>query len=254
MKPTRLPVLLSLLCMAASQPVQARINNIILVHGAFTDGSAWQEVIDRLQTRGYHVTAVQNPLTSLKDDVAATERVIDRQQGEVVLVGHSWAGAVIAQAGNNPKVKKLVFLSALAPDSGESVTSLLTRLNAPMADMRPDKNGLIWLDDPDAYQRTMANDLPLKRVKLLTATQQPIAVNAFSEKIEHAAWREKPSWYLITEDDRALSPSVQQQLVGAMNATVLRIKSNHMSMISHPDAVSQFIEQATQTDAKETKK
>ncbi len=141
MKPTRLPVLLSLLCMAASQPVQARINNIILVHGAFTDGSVWQEVIDRLQTRGYRVTAVQNPLTSLKDDVAATERVIDRQQGEVVLVGHSWAGAVIAQAGNNPKVKKLVFLSALAPGSGESVTSLLTRLNAPMADMRPDNNG-----------------------------------------------------------------------------------------------------------------
>ena len=170
----------------------------------------------------------------------------------MVLVGHSWAGAVIAQAGNNPKVKKLVFLSALAPGSGESVTSLLTRLNAPMADMRPDNNGLIWLDD--AYQRTMANDLPLKRVKLLTATQQPIAANAFSEKVKHAAWREKPSWYLITEDDRALSPGVQQQLAGAMNATVLRIKSSHMSMISHPDAVSQFIERATQTDAKETKK
>lgn len=254
MKPTRLPVLLTLLCLAASQPVQARINNIVLVHGAFTDGSVLQAVIGRLQSRGYHVTAVQNPLTSLKDDVAATERVIDRQQEDVVLVGHSWAGAAIAQAGNNPKVKKLVFLSALAPDSGESVAVLLTRLNAPMADMRPDKQGFIWLDDPVAYQRVMANDLPLKRVKMLTATQQPIAAGAFSEKVEHAAWREKPSWYLLTEADRALSPGVQKQLAGAMHATVMRIKSSHMSMISHPDAVSQFIEQATQPDVKEMKK
>ncbi|GAB7216917.1 hypothetical protein OS42_35290 [Dickeya oryzae] len=141
----------------------AKIKNIVLVHGAFADGSSWSAVTTRLQGMGYHVTAVQNPLTSLADDVGATERVLQRQQGDVLLVGHSWAGAVVTQAGNAPNVRGLVYLSALVPDSGESVAELLQRLHAPMEGMTADSNGLIWLDNPDQYQAVMAGDVPLKK-------------------------------------------------------------------------------------------
>lgn len=143
------------------------VKNIVLVHGAFTDGSSWSEVTERLQQKGFHVTSVQNPLTSLADDVTATERVLARQQGDVLLVGHSWAGAVVTQAGNAPRVRGIVYLSALVPDSGESVSGLLTRLDAPMGGMTPDKNGLIWLDSPADFRHVMATDVPEKKVKLL---------------------------------------------------------------------------------------
>nr|WP_313553179.1 alpha/beta hydrolase [Raoultella terrigena] len=174
------------LLLAYLSPLRAEepdIKNIVLVHGAFTDGSIWSAVIPLLQADGYHVTAVQNPLTSLQDDVTATERVLARQQGDTLLVGHSWAGAVITQAGNAPNVKGLVYLSALVPDSGESVSQALARLHAPMDGMTADNNGLFWLDDADDFYRVMANDLPLSQARLLAATQQPIAAGAFMEKV-----------------------------------------------------------------------
>ncbi len=129
------------------------IKNIVLVHGAFADGSCWSAVISLLQERGYHVSAVQNPLTSLRDDVTATERVLERQKGNVLLVGHSWAGAVITQAGNASNVRGLVYLSALVPDSNQSVSDALARFHAPMTGMEADKNGLIWLDEPEFFHR-----------------------------------------------------------------------------------------------------
>jgi pimeloyl-ACP methyl ester carboxylesterase len=138
------------------------IKNIVLVHGAFADGSCWSAVISLLQERGYHVSAVQNPLTSLRDDVTATERVLERQKGNVLLVGHSWAGAVITQAGNASNVRGLVYLSALVPDSNQSVSDALARFHAPMTGMEADKNGLIWLDEPEFFHQVMANELSIK--------------------------------------------------------------------------------------------
>lgn len=238
-----------ILCLLLSSlvPLMAEgsgIKNIVLVHGAFTDGSSWSAVIALLQARGYHVTAVQNPLTSLSDDVVATERVLARQTGDVLLVGHSWAGAVITQAGNAPNVKGLVYLSALVPDSGESVADALARRHAPMDGMTADNNGLIWLDDAKAFHQVMANDIPERQVRRLAAAQQPIAASAFTDKVQIAAWRSKPSWYLITENDKALNPAVQASFAREAGADVSRLHSGHLSMISHPDAVVALIAKA----------
>ena len=239
-----LAFVLSVFMASATYAQEAKINNIVLVHGAFADGSSWSAVTARLQALGYHVTAVQNPLTSLHDDVAATLRVIKRQQGDVLLVGHSWAGAVITQAGNDPAVKGLVYLSALIPASGESVNDLLQSLNAPMEGLKPDRDGLIWLDDPTLFHDVMANDVSDKKSRLLSAVQQPIAAQAFTEKVQQAASKTKPSWYLLTESDNALRPGIQETLAHDTGATLLRIPSSHMSMISHPDAVAAFIDNA----------
>lgn len=238
-------ILSPLMRIVAPQPAEElKIRNIVLVHGAFADGSSWSAVIRLLQSRGYHVTAVQNPLTSLKDDVTATERVLTRQTGDVLLVGHSWAGAVITQAGNHPKVKGLVYLSALIPDSGESVADALDRLQAPMEEMTADGNGLIWLDNPDIFRHVMANDIPEPQVRVLAATQQPISGSAFGDKVGEAAWRNKPAWYLIAENDHALPPEVQAHFARQTGANVSRINSSHMSMVSQPEYVANLIELA----------
>lgn len=228
----------------ASASAAPGVRHIVLVHGAFADGSSWRPVIERLQRKGYQVTAVQNPLTSLADDVAATRRVLARQQGGVVLVGHSWAGAVITEAGNASNVRALVYLSALVPDAGESVADLLARLNAPMEGLSPDTQGLLWLDDPAAYRHLMAADVPEPAARLLAATQQPIAARAFGDKVTAAAWRTLPSWYLVTENDQALQPAVQRAMARAIGATTVAVKSSHMSLVRRPDAVAALIERA----------
>ena len=227
-----------------AKEVQHPIKNIVLVHGAFADGSSWSEVITALQRKGYHVTAVQNPLTSLSDDVAATRRVLARQSGDVILVGHSYAGAVVTEAGNADNVKGIVYLSALVPDSGESVSDLLTRLKAPMDGLKPDTEGLIWLDDPVAYRNVMAGDVPEPRARILAATQVPISVSAFEGKVSRAAWHGKPTWYLVTEEDHALKTPVQRELAQQIGARVTSLKSSHMSLVSHPGAVANLIDRA----------
>ncbi|KAF1020866.1 MAG: Pyrethroid hydrolase [Paracidovorax wautersii] len=231
----------------AVQPPAGAVRNIVLVHGAFADGSSWSAVVKALQRKGYRVTAVQNPLTSLADDVAATRRVLARQQGPVLLVGHSWAGAVITEAGNADNVKGLVYLSALVPDSGESVVDLLARLNAPMEGLQPDAQGLVWLDDPEAYRQVMAGDVAPARARVLAATQQPISASAFSGRISQAAWHGKPSWYLLTTQDNALAPRVQRRIASDIGAHVQSLASSHMSMISRPRAVADFIGQAARS-------
>lgn len=242
----KLAISLGLLLFASVQPIAeaAKIKNIVLVHGAFADGSSWSSVTAKLQGMGYHVTAVQNPLTSLADDVKATDNVLQRQQGDVLLVGHSWAGAVVTQAGNASNVRGIVYLSALVPDSGESVADLLQRLQAPMEGMAPDSNGLIWLDNPEQFRAVMAGDVPLKKVRALTAVQQPIAAKAFGDKVQHAAWKDKPTWYLLTENDNALNSSIQKKISDHIGAKVMSISSSHMSLVSHPDAVANFIDSA----------
>ena len=246
---SRLALALGLSLLFSSYPAMAAgtdgtVRNIVLVHGAFADGSSWSSVIERLSAMGYHVTAVQNPMTSLEDDVLATQRVLRRQQGNVLLVGHSWAGAVITQAGNAFNVKGLVYLSALVPDSGESAADLLQRLNAPMTGLTPDEDGLVWLDNPAQFHQVMAADLSMKKAQMLASVQQPIAAACFAGKVQHAAWHDKPSWYLQTIGDNALLPSVQQAIVKQIGAKTLSIRSSHLSLISHPDTVAKFIDQA----------
>ncbi|WP_414647772.1 alpha/beta fold hydrolase [Dyella sp.] len=227
----------------ANQPIR----NVVLVHGAFADGSSWSDVIALLQRDGYHATAVQNPLTSLADDVTATQRVLARQHGDVILVGHSWAGAVVTEAGNAANVKGIVYLSALVPDSGESVNTLLDRLRSPMTGMKPDEYGLIWLDDPAAFKHVMAGDVRDDRVKLLASVAPPIATATFDGKITHAAWRDKPTWYLVTNGDHALPTPVQRKMADQIGAHRITLASSHMSLISHPKDVVRLIEQAAAT-------
>lgn len=218
--------------------------SIVLVHGAFADGSSWADVITALQARGCRVAAVQNPLTSLADDVAATRAVVERQPGKVLLVGHSWGGVVVTEAGNLPQVQGLVYLSAMVPDHQESASAMLSRLGAKMADMAPDRDGRIWLDDPGAYGKVMAADVPASRVQVLAATQQPIAARAFGEAVSHAAWHDKPSWYLMTANDQALPFAVQRKLTEQIKAGSVVLQSSHMSLISQPQQVAEFIARA----------
>lgn len=232
---------------AGAAPAEPPVRHIVLVHGAFADGSSWSPVIEILQRKGYLVTAVQNPLTSLADDVAATRRVLQRQNGGVILVGHSWAGAVVTEAGNADNVKGLVYLSALVPDAGESVADLLGRLHAPMDGLTPDADGLIWLDDPSVYREVMAADVPAWKARLLAATQQPIAARAFGDKLTQAAWQAKPSWYLVTENDKALQPRVQRLLAQHIGARTVVLKSSHMSLVSHAREVAALIERAARS-------
>lgn len=229
---------------AMAEPAHPPIRNIVLVHGALTDGSSWAPVIARLQNMGYHVTAVQNRLVSLADDVSSTEKVLKRQDGDVLLVGHSWGGVVITQAGNAANVKGLVYLTAMAPDSGESMHDLLDRLNAPMKGVAPDADGLIWMDNVDQFHQFMAADVPLKKVRELIAVQQPIAAASMMEKVQHAAWHDKPSWYLQATDDKAIMPAVQKTMAQQLGAKVASIPSSHMVMISHPKAVADLIDRA----------
>ncbi len=236
---------------AAATPAPApAIRNIVLVHGALTDGTSWSPLVVKLQAMGYHVSAVQNPLSSLAADVKATERVLRRQDGNVLLVGHSWGGAVISQAGNAANVKGLVYLSALAPDSGESVHDLMTAINTPMNGLSPDQDGMIWMDDPARFRQFMAADVPMTKVKELVAAQQPIAATTLGEKVEHAAWRDKPTWYLKADNDQALPAAVQQTIAQRMGAHLVSVRSSHMSYLSHTDAVAKLIDQAARESAK----
>lgn len=238
---------LSILTLNSQSTNAASVKNIVLVHGAFADGSSWSLVSEKLQKLGYHVTSVQNPLSSLEADVEATKNVIERQKGDVLLVGHSWGGVVVTEAGNLPQVKGIVYLSALVPNSQESASDLLIRLKAPMEGLEPDQNGLIWLDDFKKFQKIMANDIPTKQVKLLASVQQAIAAKVFNEKISQAAWHVKPTWYLITTNDKALNSHIQELISKQANSKITRIKSGHMSLISHPEQVTKLIDSAAKS-------
>lgn len=231
---------------ATAAPVQG-LPTIVLVHGAFADGSSWSGVIGALQHQGYRVTAVQNPLTSLADDVAATRRVLERQRGDVLLVGHSWGGAVVTESGNADNVKGIVYLSALVPDTGESVGTLLARLKAPMEGLQPDAHGLVWLDDAEAYQHVMAADVPLAKVRQFAAVQQPMTAAAFDDTVTQAAWHRKPTWYLITDNDNALRPDVQRAIAKQIGATSISIASSYLSLVAQPAKVAEFIARAARS-------
>ncbi|MFM0370897.1 alpha/beta fold hydrolase [Paraburkholderia aspalathi] len=227
-------------------PITGPVRNVVLVHGAFVDGSSWNGVVAKLQQKGYHVSSVQNPLTSLADDVAATRRVLARQDGPTILVGHSWGGVVITEAGANaPNVAGLVYVAAIAPDLHESTMDLMKRAApAPAGQaITADSTGFLWLDR-SKYHADFAADVPENLTRVLSAAQQPISARAFSETVSQVAWREKPSWYIVTTRDRAISPEVEQFMANRMGAKIVPISSSHLVPVSHAGAVADVIDRA----------
>lgn len=215
---------------------------IVLVHGAYADGSSWSRVIPLLQAKGYHVVAVQNPTTSLADDVAATERVLKQQTGSVVLVGHSWAGVVITQAGNDARVKALVYVDASAPDSGQSISDAAAAFPAePGAGAGiKDENGFLTLPDA-AVARYFAQDLSPAEQGVVSATQIPWFIGCLSDKVTKAAWRDKPSWWVIGENDHMIAPGLQAKMAAGIKAKVTTIPTSHLSILVDPKAVTAVI-------------
>ena len=219
--------------------------NVVLVHGGFVDGSGWQGVYDALTPDGYRVAVVQNPTMSLEDDVAVTRRVIDGLDGPVVLVGHSYGGAVITEAGLHDKVTALVYVCAFGPDKGESVNTLIAGFPAdgPQPPILPPRDGFLFLDR-DKFHASFAGDLPAGLAAFMADSQVPWGVNALGGTISEAAWRIKPSWYLVTTEDRMIPPSAQRAMSERTGATVTEVSASHSVYVSHPAAVADLIRQA----------
>jgi len=220
---------------------------VVLVHGAWADGSTWREVIVRLQARGLHVVAVQNQLNSLADDAAAVARALEPITAPVVLVGHSWGGTVITQAGVSNKVVALVYVAAFAPDVGESTNDL--QANAPPPGYVPllqlDSAGYLWFPQAQMPQ-WFAQDLPAPGAALIAAAQNPIRATAFGDKVDEAAWRSKPSWYLLTTRDRMIAPELQRQMSARMQAAVRTVDSSHVPFASQPRETTAVILEAVE--------
>jgi pimeloyl-ACP methyl ester carboxylesterase len=223
----------------------AGIKNIVLVHGGFVDGSGWSQVYRGLRKDGYNVAIVQNPTTSLAEDVAATKLVISQQSGTVILVGHSYGGAVISEAGNDPRVKGLVYIAAFAPDKGESVQSLIANPlpGAPVPPLLPPQNGFLFLDRAK-FAEAFAGDVPPAEAAFMADSQVPWSVNALSGAVSEPAWKHKHSWYLITSEDRMIPPPAQREMAKRAGSTVVESKASHAVYVSRPQAVIKLIEQA----------
>ncbi|MFG1461619.1 alpha/beta hydrolase [Xanthobacter sp. DSM 24535] len=229
--------------MAATEaPAKAR--NIVLAHGLFADGSCWSEVIARLQAAGLNATAVQNPLTTLPEAVASAQRVLDRQDGPTVLVGHSFSGMIVSEVGVHPKVSALVYVAARAPDAGEDYAALAKTYPTP-----PASAGIVFDGDEgrlteEAFLRDFAGDLPEAKAKVLYAVQEPFHKALLAGKTTQAAWRSKPSFYAVSTEDRTINPDLERFMAKRMGAKTIEVKSSHLSLISHPDEISKLILQA----------
>ena len=221
------------------------LKNVVLVHGGFVDGSGWQAVHDLLARDGYRVAVVQNPTLSLEDDVAVTRRVIDGLDGPVVLVGHSYGGAVITEAGLHDKVAALVYIAAFAPDKGESVNTLIAGFPAggPQPPILPPQDGFLFLDR-GKFAASFAGDLPAGQAAFMADSQVPWGVNALGGTISEAAWRIKPSWYLVAGDDRMIPPPAQRAMSERAGPTVTEAPGSHSIYLSQPAAVAALITQA----------
>jgi pimeloyl-ACP methyl ester carboxylesterase len=225
--------------------------NVVLVHGAWADGSCWSGVIPMLQEAGCNVTAVQLPLTSLEDDVATTNRVLNMQKGPTILVAHSYGGVVVTMAGNsNPNVKGLVYISAFAPDKGETTKGLTSAEPQPAGAeaFRPDDYGFVWLDR-DGFVKFFASDVERKQARILASVQKPVAASNFlsEEPLGEPAWKSLPSWYLVAEQDQIIPPDAQRLMAQRMGANISSIAASHVAMISHPKEVAQLIMDAVKT-------
>jgi len=223
----------------------SRVDNVVLVHGGFVDGSGWQSVYNLLRERGYGVGIVQNPTVSLAGDAEATRQIIDVQDGPVVLVGHSYGGAVITEAGNNDNVAALVYVAAFVPDRGESVNTLIGTFpqGGPQPPILPPQDGFLFLDR-EKFHASFAGDLPAEQAAFMADSQVPWGVDALGGSITQAAWRTKPSWYLVATDDRMIPPPAQRSMSERAGSTVVETAGSHAIYVSQPSAVVSLIEGA----------
>jgi pimeloyl-ACP methyl ester carboxylesterase len=230
---------------AAEQPAP-KVRNAVLVHGLFADGSCWSEVIARLQEAGINATAVQNPLTTLEESVAAAQRALAQQDGPTVLVGHSFSGMIVTEAGVDPKVASLVYVAARAPDAGEDYTELAKRFPAP-----PASAGIVWSGEygqlsEAAFLRDFAGDVPTAKARVLYAVQTPFKRSLVAGKTTYAAWRSKPSWYAVSTEDRTINPDLERFMAKRMGAKTIEVKASHLSLISQPGTIAKLILEAAQ--------
>ena len=221
-----------------------KVKNIVLVHGFWMDASSYSEVISTLLAEGYEVVAVQNPLTSLADDIAATQRALNRIEGECILVGHSWGGMVISEVGNDERVSGLVYIAALAPDTGESMIDLMSKYETGSASQDfHEQEGFIWISKA-GVQKTLAADISAEQSALIYSTQTPASTSLLEAKIDLPAWKNKPSWYIVANNDKALTPELQHNLAKRMKAKTIVLESSHVPMISRAKEVLEVIREA----------
>lgn len=234
----------SLLSHPARAQGAASARNVVLVHGLFADGSCWSEVIPRLQADGFNVTSVQNPLNTLDEAVAVTRKVLARQDGPTVLVGHSFSGVIVSEVGVDPKVSALVYVAARAPDTGEDYAELAKAYPTPAA-----VAGIVFDGDEGrlteaAFLRDFAGDLPEARAKVLYAVQEPFRKALTAARTTQAAWHSKPSFYAVSTEDRTINPELERFMAKRMNAKTIEVKASHLSMISHPQEIADLIREA----------
>ncbi|WP_246691025.1 alpha/beta fold hydrolase [Neorhizobium alkalisoli] len=221
---------------------------VVLVHGAWADGSSWRRVIPFLLDNDIPVVAVQNPTTSLSHDVAATRRILNGIEGPIVLVGHSWGGAVITEAGNDPKVKALVFVAALPPSQGQSVGDLVASYTPPpgLSHIVDDGDGFLRMG-VDGWINDVGQDLPEKENRVLSVVQTPLAKGTFGDKITKAAWRAKPNWYVVSTSDRVVSVELQRELASRLDAKITELDASHLSLLSQPQQIAAVIRDAVES-------
>ncbi|KXF78120.1 hydrolase [Paramesorhizobium deserti] len=227
---------------ATAKPVQAR--NVVLVHGLFADGSCWLDVLARLQGHGLNTTSVQNPLTTLEESVESAKRVLDRQDGPTVLVGHSFGGMLVSEAGVHPNVSALVYIAARAPDAGEDFPALANTFPKPPASAGILFDGQEGRLGEEAFLRDFAGDLPAEKAKLLYAVQQPFQKKLLAGRTTQAAWRFKPSFFAVSTDDRTINPELQRFLAKRMGAKTIELEASHLSIVSRPDEVANLVLEA----------
>jgi pimeloyl-ACP methyl ester carboxylesterase len=220
-----------------------QIKNVVLVHGAFADGSGWEPVAQILMNDGYKVSVVQHPETSYADDQKYTKAAIDAMGGPVVLVGHSYGGSVITEAGNHPNVKALVYIAAFALDAGESCASIEAAVPQASKAFKPDTNGNWWIEQ-EHFAADFAADLPKDQAQFMAISQVPISTEAFTHKVTNPAWKTKPTWYMVATEDRSINPEQERMMAKRAHATTVEVKASHVAYMSHPKEAAKLIEEA----------
>ena len=231
------------LAMSVAASASAAIKNVVLVHGAFADGSGWDAVANILRKDGYKVSVVQHPETSYADDQKYTKAAIDAMDGPVVLVGHSYGGSVITEAGNHPKVQALVYIAAFALDEGESCASIEQAVPQASTAFKADSSGNWWIE-PEHFAADFAADIPKEKAEFMAIAQVPISTDAFTHKVTSPAWKNKPTWYIVASDDRSINPIQERMMAKRAKAKTIEVKSSHVAYMSHPKESAKLIEEA----------